>query len=147
MFREAISDIRSRPAVPPAERKQDYFYDPMPADLVPPIGPNILVHMFENPNHAGVLPDLYKKVPKKLRERLEPCQQKGTAMGWGIQFVEGIDTLMFFICGCIGFILCLLVALTWTIVKDDVQGGFGIGGFLLAFLVFCGGILHSSAPS
>ena len=111
---------------------------------MPPIGPNILVHFFENPDHASVLPDLFRRIPKKLREKLIPCQQKGAVIGWGMQFVEGADTFMVFISGCMGFLACLLVALAWTVAKDDVQGGFGIGGFLLAFMVFCGGIvLHS----
>ena len=30
-------------------------------------------------------------VPQKLRERLEVCPQKGTKIGWGIHFVEGVD--------------------------------------------------------
>lgn len=144
MFREAISDVRCCPSIPTEEHKNDYIYDPMPADLIPPIGPNILTHMFENPSHAGVLPDLYKKVPKKLREKLTPCQQKGTAMGWGIQFVEGLDSLRFFVCGCGGFVLSLLTGIIWTVLQDDVQGGFGIGAFLLTFVVFCGTILHSA---
>lgn len=116
----------------------------MPADLMPPIGPNLLVHLLENPTHAGVLPDLYKRIPKKLRAKLPPCPQKGTSVGWGLAFTEGIDPFMFFLCGCVGFLTCLLAALAWTIAKSDVQGGFGIGAFLLSFMVLCGGLVHSS---
>ncbi|RYP61772.1 hypothetical protein DL771_010012 [Monosporascus sp. 5C6A] len=144
LYRDEITDVRSRPALPPAELKGQYVYDPMPADLVPPIGPNLLVHFFENPTHAGVLPDLYRRVPKKLREKLVPCPKKGSSPGWGIEFVEGVDTFALFLCGCACFLLCLLVAAARTVARDDVQGGFGIGGFLLAFAVFCGGIVHSA---
>ncbi|RYP41202.1 hypothetical protein DL767_001206 [Monosporascus sp. MG133] len=144
LYRDEITDVRSRPALPPAELKGQYIYDPMPADLVPPIGPNLLVHFFENPTHAGVLPDLYRRVPKKLREKLVPCPKKGSSSGWGIEFVEGVDTFVFFLCGCACFLLCLFAAVAWTVARDDVQGGFGIGGFLLAFAIFCGGIVHSA---
>ena len=65
-------------------------------------------------------------------------------MGWGLEFVEGVDTFVLFLCGCVCFVSCLVVAVTWTVVKDDVQGGFGIGGFLLAFMTFCVGLAYSS---
>lgn len=120
------------------------MYDPMPTDVLPPIGSNLLVHFLENPTHAGSLPDLYKRIPKKLRDRLSPCPQKGTSVGWGLAFTEGIDPFVFFLCGCVGFLICLLAALAWTIGKGDVQGGFGIGAFLLSFTLFCGGLVHSS---
>lgn len=124
--------------------RDKYLYDPMPADLMPPIGSSLLVHLLENPTHAGVLPDLYKRIPKKLREKLSTCPQRGTSIGWGLAFTEGIDSFVFFLCGCVGFLICLLVAFAWTVVKSDVQGGFGIGAFLLSFMVFCGGVVHSS---
>lgn len=119
----------------------------MPAHLVPPVGPNMLVHFFENPTHASVLPDLYKRIPKKLRQKLTPCQVTGMSVGWGIEFVEGIDSFMFFIFGCALFLACLIVAVGWSAIKQDVQGGFGIGGFILAFMLFCGSIVHSALDS
>ncbi|KAI0376042.1 hypothetical protein F5Y04DRAFT_293246 [Hypomontagnella monticulosa] len=147
VHRTDLADIRSAPAIPPETLRDEYQYDPMPAQLLPPIGPNMLVHFFENPTHAGVLPDLYKRIPKKLRHKLTPCQVTGMSTGWGLQIVEGIDTFVFFICGCGCFLICLVVAISWSAAKQDIQGGFGIGGFLLAFMVFCGGIVHSSLDS
>lgn len=116
----------------------------MPAQLIPPIGSNMLAHFFENPTHASLLPDLYKRIPKKIGNKLTPCQITGMSQGWGIQIVEGIDTFVFFLCGCAGFLVCLLVGVVWSVSRQDVQGGFGIGGFLLAFMIFCGSIVHLS---
>ncbi|KAI1100631.1 hypothetical protein F4804DRAFT_348340 [Jackrogersella minutella] len=147
LHRTEIASIRDQPAIPPEDLLGQYQYDPMPAQLMPPIGSNMLVHFFENPTHASVLPDLYRRVPKKMREKLTPCQITGMSVGWGIQFVEGIDTFKFFLCGCTCFLLCLIIAVGWSAAKQDIQGGFGIGGFLLAFMVFCGGIVHSSLDS
>ncbi|KAK8044823.1 hypothetical protein PG993_004847 [Apiospora rasikravindrae] len=147
MYRRDLTDIRSQPALPPETLQTEYIYDPMPAELTPPIGSNLLVHFFEHPTHAGVLPDLYRRVPKRLREKLSPCPQKGSSLGWGIAFVEGVDTFMFFLCGCAGFFVCLMVAVAWTVAQSDVQGGFGIGAFLLAFMIFSGGLIYSSATT
>ncbi|KAH9902316.1 hypothetical protein F4778DRAFT_737140 [Xylariomycetidae sp. FL2044] len=147
MLRTEVADIRSHPALPPEGLKDQYMYNPMPADLMPPVGPNLLAHFFDHPKHASALPDLYQRIPKKLREKLTPCQVTGMSTGWGIQFVEGIDPFAFFLCGCACFLLCLLIAVVWTSAKQDVQGGFGIGGFVLAFMVFCGGVVHSSIES
>lgn len=69
------------------------------------------------------------------------------SVGWGLAFTEGIDPFVFFLCGCVGFLICLLAALAWTIGKGDVQGGFGIGAFLLSFTLFCGGLVHSSVTA
>ncbi|KAF7527533.1 hypothetical protein G7054_g10433 [Neopestalotiopsis clavispora] len=143
VHRMELADIRDHSALPPGEMSSQYNYDPMPADLMPPIGSNLLAHLMENPTHAGCLPDLYKRIPKKLQDRLSPCPQKGSSLGWGLGFVEGVDAFIFFLCGCLGFLICLLVALIWTIGKSDIQGGFGVGAFLLSFMVFCGGLVHS----
>ncbi|KAK8879748.1 hypothetical protein PGQ11_001042 [Apiospora arundinis] len=148
MYRRDLTDVRSQPALPPPETlKTDYLYDPMPADLMPPVGSNLLVHFFEHPTHAGALPDLYRRIPKKLREKLSPCPVKGSSVGWGIAFAEGVDAFTFFLCGCAGFIVCLMVSIAWTVAQSDIQGGFGIGAFLLAFMIFCGGLVYSSATT
>ncbi|KAI2611890.1 hypothetical protein GGR54DRAFT_344450 [Hypoxylon sp. NC1633] len=144
VHRTEIASVRSEPALPPENMKGQYQYDPMPAQLVPPIGPNMLVHFFENPTHAGVLPDLYKRIPKKLREKLTPCQVTGMSVGWGIQFVEGMDTFIFFICVCVCFLACMAVAVCYSITRQDLQGGVGLGGLFLTFMLFCAGVVRSS---
>ncbi|KAI1200745.1 hypothetical protein F5X97DRAFT_292802, partial [Nemania serpens] len=100
------------------------------------------MHLFENPDHADVTLFLYHRFPKKLRAQLEACSVKGSSIGWGVEFVEGIDWYAVFILGCLGFLTCLLIAVSWAAARGDVQGGFGIASFLLTFFVFCGEILH-----
>lgn len=101
------------------------------------------MHLFEHPEDADVLPVLFHKIPKRLRDKLEPCPIKGSAVGWGVQFVEGVDWFVAFICGCVGFILALIFAIVWSAVRDDIQGGFAIAGFMLAFLGFCFGVTQN----
>ncbi|KFA76987.1 hypothetical protein S40288_09976 [Stachybotrys chartarum IBT 40288] len=61
LFHYYIVDVRSTPSLPPTEQRAQYFYDPMPADLMPPIGPNVLLtasHL-----RLGLRPmDIYKEV-------------------------------------------------------------------------------------
>lgn len=122
---------------------QDYSYDPVPAETNPPIGPNLLMHLFAHPEDAEVLPVLFRKIPKRLRDKLEPCPVKGSAVGWGVQFVEGIDWFVVFLCGCVGFTLAFIFAVVWSIIRRDIQGGFAIAAFMLAFLGFCFGVTQN----
>ncbi|KAI0857312.1 hypothetical protein F4860DRAFT_490180 [Xylaria cubensis] len=140
VFRNKLVDVRACPSLPTASN--DYTYDPMPPDVIPPIGPNLLMHLFENPDHADVTLFLYKRFPKKMRAQLEACPMKGSSIGWGVEFVEGVNWYAVFVSGLLGFVFCLLFAVAWSAAKGDVQGGFGIASFLLTFFVFCGGILH-----
>ncbi|KAI1464568.1 uncharacterized protein F4812DRAFT_160035 [Daldinia caldariorum] len=147
VHRSEIAAVRSKPALPPEDLRDQYLYDPMPAHLIPPIGPNMLAHFFENPTHASVLPDLYRRIPKKLRQKLTPCQVTGLSVGWGIEFVECVDYFMLFMFGCLCFLACSIVAVLWSTIKQDVQGGVGIGAFIFAFTLFCGGLVHSALDS
>ena len=56
-----------------------------------------------------------------------------------------MEWFLFSVLGCAGFLICLLVSISWSVAKEDVQGGFAIGGFLLAFLMFCGSMAHVMA--
>jgi hypothetical protein len=120
-----------------------YNYEPMPAEVMPPIGSNLLMHLFEHPEDAEPVPVLYRKIPKKLRDRLQVCPVKGSSVGWGLQFVEGMNWFLVFVYGCAGFGLALLVALIWVALNADVQGAFAIAGYIIAFLLFCGGFARA----
>ncbi|KAL6406771.1 hypothetical protein AUP68_09576 [Ilyonectria robusta] len=114
--------------MPGAQAQAEYEYEP--SDTDPPIGTNMLLHLFENPDHADVLPILFRRFPKKKLRRLQACSQKGYSVGWGVQFVESLNGYAIFICGCLGFALCLLASILWTVLKNDVQGGFAVGAFV-----------------
>lgn len=146
MYRSHLADIRLCPSVPsPDKIGTEYHFDAgTEPDITPPIGPNILTHLFEHPEHADVLPAIWKRIPRKLCTELTPCPTRGSSFGWGLQLEEGMEWFVFFVLGCAGFLACLLVAIVWSLAQGDVQGGFSIGGFLLAFLVFCGGIAHTA---
>lgn len=79
----------------------------------------------------------------KLRAKLQACPREGSSVGWGIQYIEGLDLLVTFKIGCLGFAAALLLALVWSVARRDVQGGFAIAGFLLAFLGFSLGMARA----
>ncbi|KAK0637021.1 hypothetical protein B0T17DRAFT_504403 [Bombardia bombarda] len=143
MYKSQLADVQACPSVPIPERRTEYAYEPMPADVIPPIGSNHLMHLLEHPEDAEVVPVLLKKIPKKLHAKLDACPIKGSSVGWGLQFVEGMNWLVVFVYGCTGFALSLVCAVVWATVRGDVQGGFAIAAFMIAFLLFCGGVLRS----
>ncbi|TPX13401.1 uncharacterized protein E0L32_006131 [Thyridium curvatum] len=144
VYRSKLVDILSTPSLPPNDQPgTDYMYEPMPPATNPPVGPNLLMHLFEHPDHAEVTPVLYKRIPRKLRAKLEACPIQGSSAGWGIHYVEGLDRLTMYIYGCVGFAIALVMAVIWASIRDDVQGGFAIAGFLIAFLAFCGSLVQS----
>lgn len=146
-YRSLLVDVQESPSIPPDNQVgHEYSNDPLPAETNPPIGPNLLMHLFEHPEDADVLPVLFRKIPKKLRSKLEPCPVKGSAVGWGVQFVEGMNWFVIFICGCVGFAWALIFAVAWSTVRGDIQGGFSIAGFMLAFLGFCLGVARMEDP-
>lgn len=115
----------------------------MPVEVMPPIGSNLLMHLFENPEDAETIPMLYRKIPKKLRDKLTACPVRGSSVGWGLHYVEGMNWLAFLAYGSFGFGFALLAALVWMPLKSDVQRGFAIAGYMIAFLLFCGGVART----
>ncbi|CAJ2507789.1 Uu.00g089750.m01.CDS01 [Anthostomella pinea] len=75
----------------PDSHAAEYAYDPTPADAIPPIGQNMLMHLFEHPGYADVTLFLYDRSPRKLRRQLEACPRRGSSVGWDVRFVEGLD--------------------------------------------------------
>lgn len=147
MYRNELVDVHDSPSVPDREDKdqarQNYIYHPLPAETNPPIGPNLLMHLFQHPEHADVEPTILRKIPKKLRTRLEACPVKGSAVGWGLQFTEGVNWVALFVYGCGGFVCALVFAVAWSLARGDIQSGFAIGSFLVAFVGFCLGIART----
>ena len=116
----------------------------MPAESIPPVGPNLLMHFFENPKHANASPMLFRRMPRRLRQKLEPCPIRGSSIGWGIQVVEGLNRLKLFACGLIVFVISLLFGIIWSAIRKDIQGGFTVASYLLTFFVFSIGTIEAA---
>jgi len=144
MYHDDLASIKCSPSVPSLEPRHEYDYE-MP-DTDPPIGPNVAMHLLENPDHAHVLPILLRRIPTRRDRKLSPCPVKGVSIGWGVQFVEGVSPKAVFAFASVGLAICLVTSISWTVARKDVQGGFGIGAFILAFSIFCSSKLHLLIP-
>jgi hypothetical protein len=142
LFKLDLVDITEAPSIPCRPDRAVYSFEEQ--DSSPPLGSSILMHLFEHPDHADVLPVLFKMIPKKLNEKITRDHETGTSTGWGLRLVEGFNYGAIFLLGCAGFIICAIIAAVWSALMKDVQGGFAIGAFLLTFTVFCVGSLFSS---
>lgn len=126
-------DICTRNNLPGPKVKQ-YEYLPRPAETIPPVGPNTFMHFFHNPEHAPTFDHLLNRMPKKIDGRVKIEADASTEFGWGIHFIEELSRVRVSILAFVVLLICLLFGILWTIIKDDIQGGFGVAGFLAAAL-------------
>jgi hypothetical protein len=136
LYHKQLVDIHKSADIPPESHKDEYDYSPMPAETIPPIGSNLLMHFFLHPEDAASQPTLLPAIPKRKRDKLEPCPVRGSSVGWGIDVTTGVDELKLFLFGLVACVVSLIFGIVWTVRMDDIQGGFGAAGFLFALLGF-----------
>lgn len=144
VYPSTLVDIRKIDDIPPETYKDEYRYRPIPAEVIPPIGENHFMHLYDHPEDAEDTAICLDKVPKKLRERLAVCPQRGTGLGWGIHFVEGLHWTKLWILGFIGLLVSVGFGIAWACVRNDVQGGFGIAACMMVGLTFTTGIVQAA---
>lgn len=126
-------DISARNDLPGPEMKH-YEYLPRPAKTIPPVGPNAFMHFFHNPEHAPTLDHLINRMPKKVDGRVKIEANASTEFGWGIHFIEKFSRIRIFVLAFLLLLICFLFGILWTVVRNDIQGGFGVAGFFAAAL-------------
>ncbi|KAL9118152.1 MAG: hypothetical protein Q9187_005307 [Circinaria calcarea] len=143
MYKSQLVDIRKQDDIPPEDKKDEYRYRPIPAEIIPPIGENMMMHLCSHPEDADDVDALcLDRIPKKLRDRLLVCPTKGTGLGWGIHFIEGWHYNIIWL---LAFVLLLLASLVflicWGALQHDLQGASGVAAYMLAFVtLFIGSI-------
>lgn len=118
----------------------EYSYRPCPLDIGPyPIDPAIFMHWFLDPgDHADDQSMAVERLPKKLHSSLEDDMQStpgGSPIGWGIYIVEGLNWARIQVLALILLLITFLLSVAWSKVREDVQGGMGIGQYLIALIV------------
>ncbi|KAL9009421.1 MAG: hypothetical protein Q9173_005551 [Seirophora scorigena] len=123
-----LVDVRKVPDMPPEGRKEEYAYQA--CDLIPPIGENLMTHLFHHPHEANEKAITLRRSPKKRKERLAVCPQMDTNVGWGIQLVQNWAMTTVWLLACTIFVLSgLIFAIAWSVLKHDLQGAFGVAPF------------------
>ncbi len=145
MYRSDLVDIQKQDDLPPADLKDTYRYNPVPADKIPPVGENHMLHLCTHPECADETGILFDRIPKKLKERLAVCPQKGSSLGWGIYFIEGwhisIVTLLAY---AILVLVSFVFFVCWAVLEQDVQGASGVATYVLAFLTLGTGSVQAA---
>lgn len=144
MYSSQLVDIKKRDDIPPESKKDVYAYRPIPAKLIPPVGSNFLMHLYEHPEEAESTPVCLDKIPKKIRQRLLVEPERGTGLGWGIHLVESLDRAKLCSVGLVGFIASVMFGVLWSIYRNDVQGGFGVSACMMVILTFVLGIVQAT---
>ncbi|KAB8296949.1 hypothetical protein EYC80_002357 [Monilinia laxa] len=123
--------------LPPTTIEYD-FTPPPPPKMVPPIGPEHMLHLFQNcPSISQIDSDFYlQRIP---RRKIEPIVFKSHSLddnlGWGLHFVEGINTaLAITVMFTLSSILGIVFAICWTIFEKDVQGAFGVAAYITSVI-------------
>lgn len=107
--------------MPPLGSK-DYTFER--EDLMPPVGPTYLLHLFQHPEDYEKEIITYMRVPKK-NSRLD------RGVGWGINLCEGFPADRVLVCFVVGFAFASLVfAIAWVCKQKDVQGAFSVAQWI-----------------
>lgn len=137
-----LVDIRKVPDMPPETRKHEYLYQP--CDLLPPVGENLMAHLFHHPEDANESSITCLRAPKRREAKLSVCPQQGTSVGWGVHLVEGwvvarvwLLVLVLFLVGSLAFGIC------WAELRHDVQTAFGVSAYIMAFGGLVAGTLQA----
>jgi len=131
VHRNRFADIRAAPSMPPTSSNTSskipsaHPYSFEPVDLIPPVGSTYLLHLFQHPSDYDGELITYLRSPKR-RERLE------FGMGWGINLVEGFLAQKVWACIMLAFgVGSGVFAIVWTVREGDIQGAFGVAGWVL----------------
>jgi hypothetical protein len=108
----------------------------MPAETMPPIGSNLLMHFFIHPEEATSHSVLLQCIPKRRNEKLEPCPQSGSSTGWGLDLMTGSNEMKLFGLGFIGSVVSSVFGIVWACFKNDIQSGSTVAGFILTSFIF-----------
>lgn len=135
-------DIRKYPDMPPDSKRDEYVYQPY--DLIPPVGENLMAHLFHHPEDANEKAITCLRSPKKRKARLTVCPVQGTSVGWGIHLVEGWNFSRLWLLALTLFMLGSLVfGICWTVLRHDTQGAFGVSAYMVALCGLIVGTLQA----
>ncbi len=102
------------------------------------------MHMYHHADDAGDGTFCLTRFPKKTREQLQVPKCGEAQAGWGIHYVEGLNWQKVYAARMVVCLLSLVFGLAWSILRNDVQGGFGVSAYMLGFLACTVGLLQAT---
>lgn len=150
-----IIDVRCHPepcdpgkcaCIPPADRVfpqgEDYACQPIPSALLPPIGPRLMMQLFKDPDSLISGADSFlQQLPKKMSGELHSDGME-MKVAWGIFYREDWDWMRIWVAlGVAFFPPSLLFGILWGIMRQDIQGAFGVASWWMTGATIAVGIV------
>ena len=99
--------------------------------------PNALLHYYEKRHAFWEHPTILPSIPRKLKGKLFVSADCASKEGWGMQLLDGIDSLRVGLIGVTGLLLSSFLGILWAKLHgNDVQGGTGLTQCLTGFVTF-----------
>ena len=106
-----------------------YEYNPCP--LKPPPMPSHIFLHYLNSSRDYPRSIWSGRLPKKLNESILQSNEP-LPIGWGILIIEGSNKRAVLWITVVIVILSIFASITWTVMKQDIQGGFGLGAWMVS---------------
>lgn len=105
----------------------EYECYPIPPKLSPPVGQRLMMDFFNDPDSIEKdITFVIRQLPKRTCGELQ-SQNHSLNEAWGIYYKEGWDWAKIWLVLGAGFCLpSLLFGVLWGILRQDIQGAFGI---------------------
>ncbi|CAI7567912.1 unnamed protein product [Penicillium discolor] len=132
--------------IPPVDRVfpqgDDYMCQPIPSKLSPPFGPRLMMELFKDPDSRKPHADfILRQLPKKVDTELD-LNEVEMMEAWGIFYREDWDwTRIWVVLGLAFFPPSLLFGVLWGIMRQDIQGAFGVASWWMASATIAVGIV------
>ncbi|KAB8207929.1 hypothetical protein BDV34DRAFT_191377 [Aspergillus parasiticus] len=107
-----------------------YQCHPIPPRQSPPVGPELMMDFFNDPNGRAPGSDLViQQLPKKMDSELTSDGIE-VMTAWGIFYRESLDWKRIWVAlGLAFFLPSLLYGILWGILRKDIQGAFGVAAW------------------
>ncbi|KAM0322560.1 hypothetical protein ACHAQA_009407 [Verticillium albo-atrum] len=127
--------ILDQPMSIPSQKEmglRGYHYSPCPLQPTPPVPANIFLHYLLHAHETAHTKLRWgNRIPHKVDDSiLNVPNTDELIVGWGVHIIEGVHKRNVLLATLLILLVSGIVAVTWAVVRDDVQGGFGIGAWV-----------------
>ncbi|KAF7854529.1 uncharacterized protein EAF02_011704 [Botrytis sinoallii] len=132
--RHRVGTLQTPLSLPPKiEVDHDsWIYHPCPLDEGElPVPENVILHYLKCTSPTGIL-FWMRRVPRKCKTSILDNGAAPIALGWGIHIDEGPNYKVIFFINFVALVISGIIALAWSLAKEDFQGAFGFASWFIA---------------
>jgi hypothetical protein len=131
-IREGFISICDKPKSIPPTNTNEYEYTPRPLVPLPPMPSEVFLHYLEHEDKDLCLTKSVwtPRLPLRLHKRIIECDIP--TYGWGIHVIEGPNRSAVFWIVITAIFGSILASILWSSLRNDIQGGIGIGTLIIA---------------